>query len=209
MEADPSQLNLTAFETFYEEQRPFFVEGNNIFDFDLAVHNRDNLFYSRRIGRRPHHDPDLEDGSYARVPEFTRILGAAKITGKTRNGLSIGILESLTANEKAEIDSYGRRSFESVEPLSNYFTTRVSKEFDKGNSILGGMVTSTNRFNDEPQLDYLHSSAITGAIDFKQYFRERNYVFSFSTYMSQVNGAEEALLRTQTLPGSLFPATGC
>ncbi len=204
VEADPSQLNLTAFETFYEEQRPFFIEGNNILDFDLAVYNMDNMFYSRRIGRRPHHDPDLEEGAHAQLPEFTSILGAAKITGKTKNGLSVGIMESVTAEEKAEIDLDGNRTFESVEPLTNYFASRVSKEFDKGNTSLGGMLTSTNRFNDQPELDYLHSSAITGGIDFKQYFKERDYLFSFSSYMSQVNGSEEALIRTQRSPVHYF-----
>ncbi|MFO7669532.1 MAG: DUF5916 domain-containing protein, partial [Bacteroidales bacterium] len=181
VEADPSELNLTAFETFYQEQRPFFIEGNNIFNFDLAAYNRDNIFYSRRIGRRPHQEPDLEEGSYAQVPEFTSIIGAAKITGKTRNGLSVGVLESVTAAEQAEIDQDGHRTFQTVEPLTNYFATRISKEFDKGKTSLGGVVTSTHRLNDQEHLDYLHSSAITGGIDFKQYFRERDYLFSFST----------------------------
>ena len=198
VEADPSQVNLTAFETFYEEQRPFFIEGNNIFDFDLAIYNMGNMFYSRRIGRRPHGDPQLSEGAHTTVPEFTSILGAAKITGKTKNGLSIGIMESITAKEKAEIDLDGERTFETVEPLTNYFASRVSKEFDKGNTSVGGMLTSTNRFIEDANLNYMHTSAISGGLDFKQYFRERDYMFSFSTYMSQVNGSEEALVRTQT-----------
>jgi hypothetical protein len=197
VEADPSRVNLTAFETYFREQRPFFIEGNNIFDYDLAVYNTGNLFYSRRIGRRPQHDPELEDGEYAKVPDFTKILGAAKITGKTKNGLSVGVMESLTATEKAEFARNGDRSFETVEPLTNYFASRVSKEFDKGNTILGGMVTSTNRFNTEEHLDYLHSSAVTGGIDFEQYFSDRGYLFAFSSYMSRVSGSEEALVNTQ------------
>jgi len=204
VEADPSQVNLTAFETFFEEQRPFFIEGKNIFDYDLAVHSMNNLFYSRRIGRRPHHYPDLDNGEYANVPQFTKILGAAKVTGKTKNGLSVGIMESVTSGEQAEIDNNGDRRFETVEPLTNYFASRVSKEFQKGNTILGGMVTSTNRFNDEKHLDYLHSSAISGGIDFKQYFTDRSYVLSLSTYVSQVSGSEEALVRTQRSPVHLF-----
>ncbi len=120
MEADPSEVNLTAFETFFEEQRPFFIEGKNIFHFDLAVHNMDNLFYSRRIGHRPHHNPELDDGEYARMPEFTKILGAAKVTGKTKSGLSVGIMESVTSREQAEIDQNGNRSLLTVEPLTNY-----------------------------------------------------------------------------------------
>jgi len=200
VEADPSQVNLTAFETFFEEQRPFFIEGKNIFDFDLAVHSMDNLFYSRRIGRQPHHYPSLNDGEYASIPKFTNILGAAKVTGKTKNGLSVGIMESVTAGEKAVIDHNGDRRFETVEPVTNYFASRVSKEFQKGNTIVGGMITSTHRVHDEEHLNYLHHSAITGGIDFQQYFADRSYVLSFSSYMSQVKGSEEAMIRTQRSP---------
>ncbi|MCK5137480.1 MAG: carbohydrate binding family 9 domain-containing protein [Bacteroidales bacterium] len=204
VEADPSEVNLTAYETFFEEQRPFFIEGKNIFDYDLAVHSMDNLFYSRRIGRRPHHYPNLANEEYASVPRFTKILGAAKVSGKTKNGLSVGIMESVTSGEHAEIHNNGDRRFETVEPLTNYFASRVSKEFQKGNTILGGMVTSTNRFNDEEHLNYLHSSAISGGIDFQQYFANRSYVLSLSTYMSQVNGSEKALIRTQRSPVHFF-----
>jgi hypothetical protein len=204
VEADPSEVNLTAYETFFREQRPFFIEGKNIFDFDLAIQNLGGLFYSRRIGRRPQHYPELQDGEYARLPEFTNILGAAKITGKTRKGLSVGIMESVTAKENAEIDAGGSHRTETVEPLTNYFAGRVSREYNKGNTILGGMVTSTNRFNDEEHLDYLHSSALSGAVDFQQYFRDRNYVLSLKTYGSQVKGSEEALIRTQRSFAHLF-----
>jgi len=151
VEADPSEVNLTAFESYFEEQRPFFIEGKNIFDFNMTIFNMGNLFYSRRVGRRPCYYPDLQEGEYAKMPEFTKILGAAKITGKTKNGLSVGIMESLTAAEKAEIDFKGERRFETVEPMSNYLTGRVSKEFNKGNTKLGGMFTSTHRFNNTLQ----------------------------------------------------------
>lgn len=197
VEADPSQVNLTAFETFFEEQRPFFIEGKNIFDYDLAIYNMGNLFYSRRIGRNPQYEPELDEGVYARVPEFTNILGAAKVTGKTREGLSIGIMESVTSKESAEIDENGARTTQTVEPLTNYFAGRISREFDKGNTIIGGIITSTNRFNQEEHLEFLHSSAVTAGMDAQQYFKDRNYVLSFSSYMSQVKGPEEALIRTQ------------
>jgi hypothetical protein len=196
VEADPSQVNLTAYETFFREQRPFFIEGKNIFDFNLAVHNRDNLFYSRRIGRRPQYYPELEEGEYADLPQSTTILGAAKISGKTKNGLSLGIMESLTSPEKATIEN-GSQRHETVEPLTNYFVGRVSKEFDKGNTRLGGIITSTNRFNLEDQLDWLHTSAYSGGLDFQQYFADRSYVISATLYGSNVTGSEEALIRTQ------------
>jgi len=204
VESDPSEVNLTAFETFFEEQRPFFIEGNNIFDYDLAVHSRNNLIYSRRVGRRPQHYPDMDDGEYADVPVFTNILGAAKVTGKTKDGLSVGIMESVTAGEKATIDNGTDQRSETVEPLTNYFTGRVSKEFDKGNTRIGGIFTSTNRFNEEEHLDYLHTSAYSGGLDFQQYFADRSYVLSVTAYGSNINGSEEALIRTQRSPVHFF-----
>ena len=203
VEADPSQVNLTAFETFFQEKRPFFIEGKNIFDYSLGMADRNNLFYSRRIGRRPQHFPDMEEGEYTDIPQATKILGAAKITGKTKNGLSVGILESLAARETAVIKNGQERS-ETVEPLTNYFAGTVNKEFNKGNTILGGMVTSTRRFIDEEQLNFLHTSAISGGINFQQYFAERNYNISLSAYGSQVKGSEEALIRTQRSPVQYF-----
>ena len=199
VEADPSRVNLTAFETFFEEKRPFFIEGNNIFDYSLGMHGRNNLFYSRRIGRRPQHYPSMEEGQYTDIPQATSILGAAKLTGKTKNGLSVGIMESVASKETAVIKN-GEEHSETVEPLTNYFAGTVAKEFNKGNTILGGMVTSAKRFTDEAQLDFLHTSAFSAGIDFQQYFANRSYNISLSAYGSQVKGSEEALIRTQRSP---------
>ena len=204
VEADPSEVNLTAFETFFEEKRPFFIEGKNLFDYDMAIHNMDNLFYSRRIGRRPQYDPDLDDNEYACMPRNTNILGAAKLTGKTRDGLSIGIMESMTNREKTEIDRDGERRYETVEPLTNYFASRVSKDYNKGNRILGGLFTATHRFTDEAHLDVLHDAAYSGGIDFQQYFKDRNYILKLSGYASHVRGSEEAILNTQEAPSRYY-----
>ena len=197
VEADPSVVNLTAFETFFREQRPFFIEGKNIFNYDLAVHTMNNMFYSRRIGRRPQYYPELGDGEYADLPAATTILGAAKLTGKTKDGLSVGIMESLTSKEQADIDNGSSQRTETVEPLTNYFVGRVSKEFDKGNTRIGGMVTSTNRFTDEVQLDYLRTGAYSGGLDFQQFFFDRGYDVSATLYGSHVTGSEEAIIQTQ------------
>ena len=197
VEADPSLVNLTAFETFFREQRPFFIEGKNIFNYDLAVHTMNNMFYSRRIGRRPQYYPELGDGEYADLPAATTILGAAKLTGKTKDGLSVGIMESLTSKELADIDNGSSQRTETVEPLTNYFVGRVSKEFDKGNTRIGGMVTSTNRFTDEVQLDYLRTGAYSGGLDFQQFFFDRGYDVSATLYGSHVTGSEEAIIQTQ------------
>ncbi|MCK4465527.1 MAG: hypothetical protein KAU83_07435, partial [Bacteroidales bacterium] len=202
VEADPSQVNLTAYEIFFEEKRPFFIEGKNILSFPLMFGDGDlaseNMFYSRRIGRRPQSYPNTQDGEYADIPINTSILGAAKFTGKTKNGLSIGILESITAKEKAEIDNEGIKRFETVEPLTNYSVSRVQKDFNKGNTILGGMFTTTNRKIENPDLNFLHTSAYSGGLDFTHQWKDRTYSFSLKTYFSQVKGSEEALIRTQS-----------
>lgn len=94
VEADPSVVNLTAFESFFAEQRPFFMEGNNIFSFPLAnggPFEVDNLLYTRRIGRNPHYEPDIANNEYLDRPGFTNILAAFKLSGKTKRGVSIGV----------------------------------------------------------------------------------------------------------------------
>jgi len=200
VEADPSQVNLTSFETFYQEKRPFFIEGKNILNFPLMFGDGDlaseNLFYSRRIGRRPHYTPDLNSDEYMDAPDFTKILGAAKITGKTKDGLSVGILESLTSEEFAHI-SNGTQHSVMIEPFTNYSIGRIQQDFDKGNTMIGGMLTSVNRILTEDQLNYLHKSAYTGGIDFVHKWHNKDWEFDISSYFSRVNGSTEAIANTQ------------
>ncbi|NIM12066.1 MAG: hypothetical protein GTO45_08100 [Candidatus Aminicenantes bacterium] len=206
VEADPSEVNLTTFETFFEEKRPFFIEGRNIMDFRLMLGDGDfswdNLFYSRRIGRLPHHVPNTNDDEYLDMPTNTSILGALKLTGKTKSGLSIGILDSLTSKEEAEIDFLGERRRETVEPMTNYFVMRLQKDYNKGKTIIGGMVTAANRFisDSDPSLNVLHRAAYTGGFDFSHKWKNKTYVFSVNTVFSHVRGDKEAILNTQESP---------
>ena len=200
VEADPSEVNLSTYETFFREKRPFFIEGKNILNFPLMFGDGDladeNLFYSRRIGRRPHHDPDIADDEYIDSPEFTSILGAAKITGKTKDGWSVGLLESVTSEEFADI-SNGHQRTEMVEPLTNYLIGRLQKDFDGGNTILGGMFTAVNRNLDADQLTDLHKSAYTGGIDFVHKWNNKNWEINFSSYFSHIKGSSESIQETQ------------
>ncbi len=208
VEADPSEVNLTAFETYFQEKRPFFVEGRNIFNFNLmsgdGEHSSENLFYSRRIGRTPQYYPSLNGNEYMDFPGNTTILGALKLSGKTKSGWSVGIMESITGKEKAEIDLLGERSFRTVEPLTNYFVGRLQKDYDAGNTIIGGMFTATNRNLDDPALYFLHRSAYTAGFDFRHSWKEKTYAVGIKTYFSHVAGEEEALLRTQTASSRYF-----
>lgn len=208
VEADPSEVNLSAYETFFEEKRPFFIEGANITTFGIGIGDggvgNDNLFYSRRIGRRPGLYPDLADNEFAHVPVFTPILGAAKLTGKSSNGLSVGFIESVTAEGRAEIDDNGTRRYETVEPLTNYFLGRVQKDMNDGNTMIGGMVTSTNRWTDAVTEDYFHKSAYTAGIDFTQYFKDKSWMINVNAAFSQVNGTADAITRTQESSARYF-----
>ena len=208
VEADPSEVNLSAYETFLNERRPFFVEGNNITNFSLGIGDggvgNDNLFYSRRIGRQPHGYPELKDGWNADVPKNTAIIGAAKLTGKTKNGLSVGLVEVMTDEEKAEIDTVGGRKFETVEPLTNYMIGRIQKDINEGKTIIGGIFTSTNRKLDSNLSDIMHKAAYTGGIDFTQYFKDKNWMFNLNTAFSLVEGSETALENTQKSSAHYF-----
>ena len=204
VEADPSQVNLTAFELFFQERRPFFIEGNNTLNFPTSNDSDNNLFYSRRIGRSPQGwvdtDQTGDDGvnEYVKSDARTMILGAAKLTGKNKNGFSWGILESVTAEEKAEVDSLDARYTVPVEPLTNYFVIRAQQDINKGNSLIGGMFTATNRKINSKNLEWLHTEAYTGGLDVTHNWKERTYYVSAKALMSYVKGSEEAILTTQT-----------
>ncbi len=201
VEADPSEVNLTAFETYFQEKRPFFIEGRNILNFQImggdGGFSRDNLFYSRRIGCTPNHEPDTNENEYLNFPANTTILGAFKLTGKTRKGLSIGILESLTAKENAQIDFLGERRSETVEPMTNYFMFRLQKDYKQGDTIIGGMLTATNRSINDSHLNFLHKAAYTGGFDFYHTWKDKTYYLNLKTVFSHVRGDKEAILNTQ------------
>jgi hypothetical protein len=202
VEADPSVVNLTAFETYYEEKRPFFIEGRNILNFQImggdGDFSSDNLFYSRRIGRGPQGEPSAGAGAFIDAPSATSILGAFKLTGKTRSGLSIGVLESVTGRENATVFENGLTTRTPVEPLTNYFGFRLQKDYNQGATILGGMVTATNRSLRNDNLRFLHDEAYSGGFDFMHSWRNKTYALSFNTVFSYVRGTPDALLRTQT-----------
>ncbi len=200
VEADPSVMNLTTYETFYPEKRPFFLEGKNIMKFNLGEEGDagDMLFYSRRIGGAPAFSPALGDGEFIRYPEATSILDAVKITGKTNGGLSLGILQSMTSRETAAISRQGVESRSAVEPFSNYFLSVIGKDWDKGNTSLGGMVTSTHRWISDAELGFLPSDALTGGLDFAHYFKNRTYVLKGQAVFSDVTGSKQAISDLQT-----------
>jgi hypothetical protein len=206
VEADPSVVNLSAFETFFPEKRPFFVEGVDIFRFGIGLGDGDlgsqSLFYSRRIGRAPQ---GSVDGDYVRSPESTTILAAAKLSGKTSNGWSIGVLDALTASEHGEFIENGVEGDAPIEPLTNYGVARVIKDFREGRSAVGGIFTATNRSLPESgELDWLRRSAYTGGMDFRHRFGDDMWQLSGSVVGSRVVGTPEAIAEVQTSPVHYF-----
>jgi hypothetical protein len=196
VEADPGAIALDGFQIFFREQRPFFVENFNIFDFEFA-NGSDNLFYSRRIGRNPHRDANLGVGDFADTPQNSTILGAAKFSGKTKDGWSIGVLESLTANEFATIrQTDGDEREEIVEPMTNYFVARAQKDFNERNSFIGGIFTATNRLSDG-NFTELHKAAYTAGVDFQHNWKNREYYIDGNVIFSNVSGTAEAITATQ------------
>ena len=208
VEADPSQVRIDGFQNFFEERRPFFIESRNIFDYQLTGseaggdYDADLLFYSRRIGSSPHGYPSVNNGEYVDFPQNTSILGAAKFSGKTRKGWSIGVLESVTQREMATIDSLGKRRKEMVEPLTSYFVGRLQKDIHSGNTIIGGIFTAVNR---ESGLDnILPRNAYSGGVDFLHYWKQRTWYIRGNVVFSHLKGSKESLLNTQTAFEHLF-----
>ena len=194
VEVDPAVVNLTAFETFYAERRPFFVEGANLFGFGGGS----QLFYSRRIGRAPQGSAG-PGAVFFDIPTSTTILGAAKLTGKTSRGLSVGVVEALTAGEEARwLDEDGVEHATPVEPLANYFTGRVKQDLRGGRTVVGAMGTAVHRRLSGTGLrGLLRSEAYAGGVDFSHEWARRSWRLSGFVTGSRVAGAPGVMISAQ------------
>jgi len=205
VEVDPAVVNLSAYETFYQERRPFFVEDANIFRFGQEGVNINcnfnwmdpMIFYSRRVGRAPQLGID-RGYDYADIPQFTTILGAAKVSGKIKE-TSIAGMTAFTARETARLQSGDERFDQMVEPFSNYSVVRAKTSRDDGMKGLGVMLTHTARALDDPigqaQLD---RQALTGGIDGWLNLDEDG-VWALKAYLSgsHLTGSKEAIEQLQ------------
>ena len=183
-------MNLTAFETFYDERRPFFLEGRTIFNVD---YDDGALFYSRRIGQQPAYVPPDRQGAYVDMPDNTTIFSAVKVSGKTADGLAVGVLQSLTAREFATIDSAGVRREVSVEPLTSYTYARIQQDYDNSTTVLGGAFGMVNRAINDPALDILTRNAITGGLDLLHQWADKEYFLDVRLIGSAVNGSAASI----------------
>ncbi|MBN2417751.1 MAG: carbohydrate binding family 9 domain-containing protein, partial [Deltaproteobacteria bacterium] len=206
VESDPSVMNLTAFETFYEEKRPFFLEGLTIFDYDF---DDKSLFYSRRIGHSPSLKLYPDHGYYVDAPDMTTILSALKFSGTTSKGLSVGLIQSITANEFSGIsDLSGDIEKVKVEPLTSYTMARIRKGYNAGNTVIGGILTSTNRSIDSEDLEFLVHDAFTGGLDIRHHWRDKKYYVDARLVGSYVDGSREAVRLLQESSARYFQRPG-
>ncbi|HEX2188220.1 MAG TPA: DUF5916 domain-containing protein, partial [Longimicrobiaceae bacterium] len=212
VEVDPAVVNLSAFETFFEERRPFFVEGSGLFSFGgLSCFTCSNvsgmsLFYSRRIGRRPQ-GAVPGDPLYWDVPESTGILGAAKLTGRFRSGWEVGVLNAVTAPERVAL-VYGEgepRLEREVEPLTNYLVGRVRRTMRGGDLIVGGMATSVaRRFGYDSLARQIPEHAEAAGVDWTWSWAKRAYEMRGNFAVSQVSGEPAAIQRLQESSARYF-----
>ena len=198
VEVDPAVVNLSAFETFFPEKRPFFVEGSNLFNIGSInggpSYGSQQIFYSRRIGRSPQRFPA---GQFVDAPDATTILGAGKLTGKVA-GWSVGVLNAVTAAENARVvDGSGVETKTAVEPLTNYFVGRLSRDFRGGKTVLSVGGTAVNRdLADTVFKNLLRSSADVGSLDFEHRWAQWSMTGAFSE--SRINGGRAVIRNAQT-----------
>jgi len=203
VEVDPAIVNLTANETFFDEKRPFFLEGSSLFSFaQVNAWNEagfPSVFNSRRIGRPPQRNLEDDVPAYLDAPVVSRIPAAVKLTGKTAGGWSVGLLDGVTREEHGRYaDSLGTSYRVPVEPLSNYFVGRVRHESADGNQAVGALLTAVNRRLDDSTLaGLLRSSGYVGGLDFNRYWGNQTWAFDGFVTGSLVRGDAAAIARTQ------------
>jgi Domain of unknown function (DUF5916) len=194
VEADPAEVNLTAFETFFDERRPFFLEGSDLL-------GGRGTFYSRRIGASP---PGFASGDYVESADNTTILGAAKVTGRLPSGLSIGALTALTGRERVRTFDTLSSTFDEtlVAPLAFYGIGTIRQEVGRNRSIIGASFTAVERDVDpgSPLADLVARHAYTGLIDGRLRWAGGRYDISAFVGYSHISGDSGAILRQQQSP---------
>jgi hypothetical protein len=212
VELDPAVVNLSAFETSFAEKRPFFVAGSGVFNyggfscFFCSNVSSLNAFYSRRIGRSPT-GADLAYGAgpYAEVPDASTILGAAKITGRTSNGFTIGVIDAVTGQADAHVQlTDGTRATREVEPLTNYFVGRIKKDLMNGDLVIGGIATSVNRRMDGIFAPRLNSHSELVGTDVLYQWNDRRFSLRGNLAVSSIEGDSRDILARQRSSARYF-----
>lgn len=201
VEADPSEVNLTAFETRLTERRPFFLEGANLFRLQRGS-TGEQLFYSRRIGRGPQ-GLIPPGGQVVDLPESATILAAVKASGQVGGGWSLAWMNTVTAAERVKyLDAEGVGKEAMVEPLTNYGALRLSRDYSRGQHTVGMLLTSVNRSLSDPGVGLLRSSAY--AAELGGQLRLGRYEVTASAVGSHILGSKEAIAAAQRSSARYF-----
>lgn len=205
VEVDPAVVNLSDVESFFEEKRPFFVEGSSIFNFGYGGARNywgfnwgnPDMFYSRRVGRAP--QGSLPDNDYADAAPGTHILGAAKLTGKVAGGWNLGVISAMTKREFADIQYEGKRSETEIEPLTYYGVARMQKDFNSGAQGIGFMTTYTDRFFKDNRLksDINSNAAVFGIDGWTFLDTNKTWVTTGWITGTRVAGTKERMINLQ------------
>jgi len=215
VEVDPATLNLSPFETFYDEKRPFFIAGSSAFAFGgmncqfCSNTSSLSIFYSRRIGRLPQLSDWVSGIATAEeTPDYTPIIGAAKVTGRTSNGYIVGLLDAVTSPQSEDylLASTPGTHSQVVEPLTNYFVGRVQKELNGGNSAVGVALTSTARrlSGDSVLTDHLRNRAEAAGLDWTHTWHHHDYSWAGSAVLSSVEGSAASIAATERSSAHYF-----
>jgi len=209
VEVDPAVVNLGAFETFFPERRPFFVEGADVFRFGevrshINLQNRE-FFYSRRIGRAPQRQLGGGNVVHVDAPDQTTILGAAKVTGRVGDW-TVGVLDAVTGRAEARYSTPdGEHLRAGVEPLTNHLAGRARRAYRDGATMVGSMITATHRdLDDDAFRGFLRSSAYVGGLDFEHNWSGRAWTLSGFAAGSRVAGSGDAIALAQRAPARYF-----
>ena len=218
VEVDPASVNLSVFETTFSEKRPFFISNSGYFStgglscFFCSNVSSLNLIYTRRIGRSPQLAGLLNDrADFMDAAEATTILGAGKVTGRTKNGISVGVLDALTNRERARFRPSGTTIDETqeVEPLTNYFIGRLKKDFNGGDTRIGTISTLVNRALSNPdEVSRLRSNAQAVGFDIDHHWAKRAYSFNLQTAFTHIGGDTAAIRRAQTSSARYYQRPG-
>jgi hypothetical protein len=218
VEVDPAVVNLSVFETTFSEKRPFFVSNSQYFSFGgFSCYFCDNvsslnLIYTRRIGRSPQL-AGLVGGrsAFMDAPDATTILGAGKITGRTKSGITVGLLDAVTnkVDAKFRLDPTGDDQEQEVEPVANYFIGRVRKDLRGGSTRIGAISTVVNRsLSNDDEVARLRRNAETFGVDLDHHWSNRAYAFNIQTALTNIGGDTAAMRRAQESSARYYQRTG-
>jgi hypothetical protein len=218
VEVDPATVNLSVFETTFDEKRPFFISNSAYFStggfscYFCSNASSLSLIYTRRIGRSPQLSSLIGSrAEYMDATDATTILGAGKVTGRTKGGLTVGLMDAVTNSETAtyRIDQAGADQTEEIEPLANYFIGRLRKDFKGGATRIGTIGTLVNRdLTTDDEVARLRSRAGAFGVDLDHHWANRAWSLNIQTALTGIAGDTAAINRAQQSSARYYQRVG-